>query len=83
MTYRVSCRYETTGVHGCNAAHNAYSTTVFAGSNKDDFVNIGPSWTRGLAIHPVGEPSAAITHCPLLRRNADCVPFHAYTQLPA
>ena len=56
MTYRVSCRYETTGVHGCNAAHNAYSTTVFAGSNKDDFVNIGPSWTCGLAIHPVGAP---------------------------
>ena len=55
-TYRASCWYENTGVRGCNAAHNAYSTTVFAGSNKDDFVNIGPSWTRGLAIHPVGAP---------------------------
>ena len=81
-TYRATCWYENSGNRGCTSANNAYSTTVFE-TKGGDFVSIGASWTRGLAIHPVGEPSDAIPHCPPLRRNADCVPFHAYTQLPA
>ncbi|RPD53624.1 hypothetical protein L227DRAFT_581182 [Lentinus tigrinus ALCF2SS1-6] len=47
-----SCWYENTGNRVCSSSDNAYATTIY-GSDRNSFVNIGPSWTRGLAIHPV------------------------------
>ena len=32
----------------------AYSTTVFGNQAHDSWVTVGASWTRGLAVHPVG-----------------------------
>ncbi|EJF55914.1 hypothetical protein DICSQDRAFT_175390 [Dichomitus squalens LYAD-421 SS1] len=47
-----ACWYETDGDRGCSAAHNAYATTIYD-AQRQGFVHIAPSWTRGLAIHPV------------------------------
>ncbi|KAI0742486.1 hypothetical protein C8Q80DRAFT_1109547 [Daedaleopsis nitida] len=47
-----SCSYEVSGNRVCTPSHNAYATTIYD-SQHQGFVNIGPSWTRGLAIHPV------------------------------
>ena len=57
---RGACWYETNGDRGCNAAHNAYSTTIYD-AQRQGFVTVAPSWTRGLAIHPVGESSSLAT----------------------
>ncbi|RDX46082.1 hypothetical protein OH76DRAFT_1407437 [Lentinus brumalis] len=46
-----TCWYEDIGNRVCSSSHNAYATTIHG--NSGSFVNIGPSWTRGLAIHPV------------------------------
>ncbi|KAI0640994.1 hypothetical protein C8Q79DRAFT_993873 [Trametes meyenii] len=47
------CWYESsTGTRACSSANNAYSTTIFS-ADRQDFVTIGASWTRGLAVHPV------------------------------
>ncbi|OSD03824.1 hypothetical protein PYCCODRAFT_1434221 [Trametes coccinea BRFM310] len=46
------CWYETDGVRACSSADNAYTTTIYNGG-RQDFVTIGASWTRGLAVHPV------------------------------
>ena len=63
---RGACWYETNGDRGCNAAHNAYSTTIYD-AQRQGFVTVAPSWTRGLAIHPVGAcpplPSLPTTYC--------------------
>ena len=53
---RAGCWYENDGNRVCNSAGNAYATTVYA-HNNDSSVTVGPSWTRGLAIHPVGTSS--------------------------
>ncbi|KAI0776639.1 hypothetical protein BD413DRAFT_610250 [Trametes elegans] len=47
-----NCWYENDGTRSCSSAHNAYSTTIYDGQ-RQDFVTVGPSWTRGLAVHPV------------------------------
>ncbi|KAH9856121.1 hypothetical protein C2E23DRAFT_810183 [Lenzites betulinus] len=56
------CWYEKTGTRACSAAHNAYTTIVYD-AQRQDFVTIGASWTRGLAVHPV---ATAITFIALL-----------------
>ena len=62
---RGACWYETNGDRGCNAAHNAYSTTIYD-AQRQGFVTVAPSWTRGLAIHPVGASlhRRLRSHCP-------------------
>ncbi|KAI0728816.1 hypothetical protein C8Q72DRAFT_832161 [Fomitopsis betulina] len=48
------CWYESSGDRVCSGAANAYSVTIRNGNDDDSSsVTIGPSWTRGLAIHPV------------------------------
>ncbi|KAI0798165.1 pali-domain-containing protein [Abortiporus biennis] len=47
------CTYDSSGHRTCSAARNAYAVTVFNGQDRNTFVTIGPSWTRGLAVHPV------------------------------
>ncbi|KZT05027.1 uncharacterized protein LAESUDRAFT_760494 [Laetiporus sulphureus 93-53] len=50
------CWYETSGTGlVCSSAGYAYNTTVYSKteSGNSTSINIGPSWTRGLAIHPV------------------------------
>ncbi|TFK80067.1 hypothetical protein K466DRAFT_605651 [Polyporus arcularius HHB13444] len=73
-----TCWYEDIGNRVCSPSHNAYATTIHG--NDGSFVNIGPSWTRGLAIHPVGEsrPSrysstAKLTTCRSGGSDPDCV----------
>lgn len=58
---RANCWYEDSGTRACSPANNAYSTTLYD-SQHQDFVTIGPSWTRGLAVHPVGTPSFSLPH---------------------
>lgn len=64
---RASCSYEVTGNRVCTPSHSAYSTTIYDAQHQG-FVTIGPSWTRGLAIHPVGEspnsPCPRLAPCP-------------------
>lgn len=55
---RANCWYEASGTRACSAAHNAYTTTLYD-SQRQGFVTIGPSWTRGLAVHPVGTSSSS------------------------
>ncbi|KAI0753617.1 hypothetical protein C8Q74DRAFT_1211098 [Fomes fomentarius] len=47
-----NCAYEVGGNRVCTPSGNAYGTTIYD-AQRQAFVNIGPSWTRGLAIHPV------------------------------
>ncbi|TCD68556.1 hypothetical protein EIP91_010481 [Steccherinum ochraceum] len=47
------CWYDTSGERTCSPSGNAYSTTVYNSQSKDNFVTVGASWTRGLAVHPV------------------------------
>lgn len=56
---RGNCAYEVGGNRVCTPSGNAYATTIYD-AQRQAFVNIGPSWTRGLAIHPVGESSTHV-----------------------
>ncbi|KAH8102707.1 actin cortical patch SUR7/pH-response regulator pali [Cristinia sonorae] len=47
------CFYETSGERTCSPTGNAYAATVYNNQDRDSFVTIGSSWTRGLAVHPV------------------------------
>ncbi|EIN05736.1 hypothetical protein PUNSTDRAFT_106723 [Punctularia strigosozonata HHB-11173 SS5] len=45
------CAYEAaSGDRTCTSANNAYAFTVHGTNNEE---TVGPSWTRGLAVHPV------------------------------
>ncbi|KAH9837677.1 uncharacterized protein C8Q71DRAFT_555726 [Rhodofomes roseus] len=47
------CWYESSGDRVCSSAGNAYNVTIYS-DNGSSSVSIGASWTRGLALHPVG-----------------------------
>jgi len=58
------CWYDDSGNRICNPTGHGYSTTLTDfGSSSQTTVTIGPSWTRGLAVHPV---AAAVTLIALL-----------------
>ncbi|KAJ3481103.1 hypothetical protein NLI96_g7888 [Meripilus lineatus] len=46
-----SCSYAVNGGRTCLPAGHGYSTKL--GDQSGNIITIGPSWTRGLAIHPV------------------------------
>ncbi|KAI8992788.1 hypothetical protein BD414DRAFT_482207 [Trametes punicea] len=74
-----SCWYEDSGIRACSPADNAYSTTIF-GPNRQDFVTIAPSWTRGLAVHPV---ATGVTFIALLLSLSTHVLFTLLASLTA
>ncbi|CAL1697791.1 unnamed protein product [Somion occarium] len=47
------CWYNDSGDRVCSPAGHGYQTTVYADQARDSWVTVGPSWTRGLAVHPV------------------------------
>ncbi|KIY67387.1 hypothetical protein CYLTODRAFT_376171 [Cylindrobasidium torrendii FP15055 ss-10] len=49
---RADCRYDEHGDRTCASAHSSYSVFL-QNSDRTETVDIGASWTRGLAIHPV------------------------------
>lgn len=52
---RAECTYKDDGSRICGEASHGYSTSI-SDTNKDANVIISGSWTRGLAVHPVGKP---------------------------
>ncbi|EIW56840.1 uncharacterized protein TRAVEDRAFT_151472 [Trametes versicolor FP-101664 SS1] len=74
-----NCWYEASGTRACSAAHNAYTTTLYD-SQRQGFVTIGPSWTRGLAVHPV---ATGVTFVALLLSFSTHVTFTLLASLTA
>ncbi len=54
IDYRANCRYDTDNDRICTDAHHGYSVFI-QNADKSETVDIGASWTRGLAVHPVGK----------------------------
>ncbi|GJE95569.1 SUR7/PalI family protein [Phanerochaete sordida] len=46
------CWYQTSGTRTCSPKGHGYSTVVY-NSDRTSWQTVGPSWTRGLAVHPV------------------------------
>ncbi|KAJ7088547.1 hypothetical protein C8R43DRAFT_1050722 [Mycena crocata] len=56
------CYYETNGHRTCYDAETAYSISISNAARTADVV-IGPSWTRGLAVHPVATAVTFVAFC--------------------
>ncbi|KAI3612762.1 hypothetical protein WG66_014751 [Moniliophthora roreri] len=52
MSFEAQCTYQRDDTRICADTHHGYSLSIF-NIARDSGVNIGGSWTRGLAIHPV------------------------------
>ncbi|CDO69953.1 hypothetical protein BN946_scf184836.g27 [Trametes cinnabarina] len=74
-----NCWYENDNVRACSPADNAYTTTIYNGG-RQDFVTIGASWTRGLAVHPV---ATGVTFIALLLSLSTHVTFTLLASLTA
>lgn len=65
--FRAPCRYEQDGDKTCGSAHSGGYIVGVTARDSDVSVIISESWTRGLAVHPIGErylpslPSATIS----------------------
>ncbi|KAF8203319.1 hypothetical protein BJ912DRAFT_1138359 [Pholiota molesta] len=53
-----ACAYTTDGSRTCGPKHHGYEVTVFSAVDTSKTATIKPSWTRGLAVHPI---AAAVT----------------------
>lgn len=58
---RANWWYVDSGTRACSPASNAYATTLYD-SQQQDFVTIGPFWTRGLVVRRVGTRSFSLPH---------------------
>ncbi|KAF9018672.1 pali-domain-containing protein [Hymenopellis radicata] len=57
-----NCRYDTNGDRTCTDAHHGYSVFI-QNADRTETVDIGASWTRGLAVHPVATAVTFIALC--------------------
>ncbi|KAI0632725.1 hypothetical protein C8Q77DRAFT_1158198 [Trametes polyzona] len=76
-----ACSYQVHADRACGPAVNAYTTTIYPDpSQGPNFVRIGSSWTRGLAVHPV---AAGVTLVALLLSLSTHVTFTLLASLTA
>ncbi|KAF8918359.1 hypothetical protein CPB85DRAFT_1214172 [Mucidula mucida] len=62
IDYRANCRYDTDNDRICTDAHHGYSVFI-QNADKSETVDIGASWTRGLAVHPVATAVTFVALC--------------------
>jgi len=74
------CWYDNNGQRTCSPSGHAYSTTIYNDQNHDNFITIGSSWTRGLAVHPV---AAGVTLIAFLLSLSTHVTFTLLSSLTA
>ncbi|KAF9480421.1 hypothetical protein BDN70DRAFT_877558 [Pholiota conissans] len=63
-----ACAYATDGSKICGPKHHGYEVILFSAVDIKKTATIKPSWTRGLAVHPV---AAAVTFVALLLSFSD------------
>jgi len=72
------CFYDNDGARTCSSPNNAYSTVVYANADKSSWQTVGPSWTRGLAVHPV---ACGVTFIALLLSFSTHITFTLFASL--